>query len=111
MILAWLKGPSGKSLSFERRTTKLPEDLEGIEHMVTALVLGDYYRTYPGGYTAGLVQEVHSLSGFYYPPDLSTVSEDDREVCVRAIQPYGVLCACLCVCRSGCDTYFRSMAW
>ena len=58
LILAWTKDESEKSLLYDRRTTTLPEHLEKVAYVMTAPILGDYYRTYPGKYTAGLVQEV-----------------------------------------------------
>lgn len=58
MVLAWARDSSGKSLLYDRKTTTLPEHLEKLAYVITAPVLGDYYRTYPGKYTARLVQEV-----------------------------------------------------
>jgi hypothetical protein len=64
MILAWTKDKEGKSLLYERRTTTLPMHLEKMAHYSTALVLGDYYRTYPGLFTADAVQKVTLLTIF-----------------------------------------------
>lgn len=63
LVLAWAKDVQGNSLLYDRKTTTLPEYLEKMAYLLTAPVLGDYYRTYPGKYTAGLVQEVSGRSG------------------------------------------------
>ena len=58
MVLAWTKDKGGNSLLYERQTTTLPVHLERMAHYSTALALGNYYRTYPGVYTAEAVQKV-----------------------------------------------------
>lgn len=58
MVLAWTKDKNGASLLYERRTTTLPMHLEKMAYYSTALALGNYYRTYPGVYTAEAVQKV-----------------------------------------------------
>lgn len=60
MALAWTKDSEGKSLLYERKTTTLPEHLEKLACWGLKPVLGDYYRTYPGLWTAGAVRDVSS---------------------------------------------------
>ncbi|KIM23658.1 hypothetical protein M408DRAFT_332258 [Serendipita vermifera MAFF 305830] len=90
MVLAWAKDPAGKSLLYDRKTTTLPEHLEKMAYVMTAPVLGDYYRTYPGKYTAGLVQETPEqyVAGPFnltasYAPECAHVVCDERYISAR----------------------------
>jgi hypothetical protein len=58
MALACAKDATGKSLLYDRETTTLPLHLERMAVYGTALLLGDYYRTYPNIWTSQSVQEV-----------------------------------------------------
>lgn len=58
VVLARAKDPeNGKSVIYDRRVTALPKSMEMSAWMLTALWLGNYYRTYPMS-----VQEEVSLS-------------------------------------------------
>lgn len=93
LVLAWAKDVQGNSLLYDRKTTTLPEYLEKMAYLLTAPVLGDYYRTYPGKYTAGLVQErlkdpAQYTSGPYnftlsYARSAAYVVHDERYISAR----------------------------
>lgn len=68
MVLAWTKESNekdAKSVLYERETTTLPLHLERLAVYSTAPVLGDYYRTYAGTWTAKEVQEVRCVPLLY----------------------------------------------
>ncbi|KAF8574202.1 class I glutamine amidotransferase-like protein [Ramaria rubella] len=67
MVLAWTKDEEDKSLLYERRTTTLPLHLEKMAYYSTAFALGNYYRTYPGTYTAEAVQKCLKNPAQYEP--------------------------------------------
>jgi putative intracellular protease/amidase len=47
LLAARAKGPDGRSVLADRRTTALPKYLERLAYCLTAWKLGRYYRTYP----------------------------------------------------------------
>jgi putative intracellular protease/amidase len=47
LVLARSRGPAGRSVLADRRTTCLPKYLERLAYLATAWRLGRYYRTYP----------------------------------------------------------------
>ncbi|KAF8319387.1 class I glutamine amidotransferase-like protein, partial [Clavulina sp. PMI_390] len=68
LILAWTKDASGEhSVLYNRRTTTLPIHLERLAVYGTGLVLGDYYRTYAGTWTAKEVVQALKTPEQYSP--------------------------------------------
>ncbi|CAG7849931.1 SubName: Full=Uncharacterized protein {ECO:0000313/EMBL:CCA67356.1} [Serendipita indica DSM 11827] len=66
-LFDFTKDETGNSILYDRKMTTLPEHLERLAHSLTGAFIGDYYRTYPGRYTAALVQECLATPEQYLP--------------------------------------------
>ncbi|KAH8832730.1 class I glutamine amidotransferase-like protein [Flagelloscypha sp. PMI_526] len=83
MVLSTTTSPvTSKSLLYDRATTTLPVHLERLAYLATAPVLGDYYRTYPGKYTANLVQSALKEPAQFIPGPFNLTASDERYICL-----------------------------
>lgn len=68
LVLARSRGPGGKSVIHERRTTCLPKYMERTAYYITAWKLGGYYRTYPAYVEDEVKQALRSSDQFVRGP-------------------------------------------
>jgi hypothetical protein len=112
MVLAWTKDKGGNSLLHERRTTTLPVHLERMAYYSTALALGNYYRTYPGIYTAEAVQKAIMLKLLLITlmTFVFIVSKNRRAISSRPLESQYILRGRNGTCRSGRRLYISAVA-